>query len=51
MIRFIDANNQKIIVKDDFIIYQKLSQPRKFIIQVGEMGLISQKDLGITEDF
>ena len=51
MIRFIDADNQKIIIKDDFIIYQKNSQPRKFIIQVGEMNLFSQKVLGITEDF
>ena len=41
MIRFIDADNQKIIIKDDFIIYQKNIQPRKFIIQVGEMGLFS----------
>ena len=51
MVRFLDADNLKIVTKSDYIIFKKDQGRRNFIIQIGKQNIISIKDLGIEEEF
>jgi len=57
LIRFLDADNLKIITKSDYVIYERPANGsqnqmvRTFIIQVGIQDLIKLEYLGIQEDF
>lgn len=51
MIRFMDAENYKIITKRDYLIYSRsVQQPRHFIIQIGKTELINPQEIGVEKD-
>ena len=51
MIRFMDAENFKIITKRDYLIYSRsVQQTRNFIIQIGKTELISPSEIGVEKD-
>jgi len=50
MVRFLDAENLKIITKSDHVIFQRNEKAKKnFIIQIGKQGLVRLEDLGIHD--
>ena len=51
MVRFLDADNLKIVTKSEYIIFKKDSSRRNFIIQIGKQNIISIGDLGIEDEF
>ena len=51
MVRFLDADNLKIVTKSDYIIFKTESSRRNFIIQIGKQNIISVEDLGIEHEF
>jgi len=50
MIRFLDADNLKLVTMSGFVIYKPSETKRRnFIIQIGRQGLIKMEDLGIQD--
>jgi len=50
MIRFLDADNLKIITKSDHVIYKSGDSIRRnYIVQIGKQGLVNLEDLGISD--
>ena len=49
MIRFLDAENLKIIMKSDHVIFERGCSKRNFIVQIGKQDIVKLEDLGIND--